>query len=75
MNGMPGLKAGIWELRRIRRGFEGGSCPLCLEHEDTEHVLLKCSEIKKMGEYFECSKWFNVSEDIACAKKLQSVQI
>jgi hypothetical protein len=42
------LKAGIWKLREIRRGFEKGRCPLCLGEEDAKHILLKCSGTKKV---------------------------
>jgi hypothetical protein len=28
--GIIWLKAGIWKLRGIRRGFKRGRCPLCL---------------------------------------------
>jgi hypothetical protein len=41
------LKAEIWKLRGIRRGFDRGSYPLCLGEEDAEHILLKYPETKK----------------------------
>jgi hypothetical protein len=47
------LKAGIWKLRAIRRGFEGGRCPLCLGEEDTKHILLKCRDKKVEGRMCE----------------------
>jgi hypothetical protein len=40
-------KAGIWKLRRIRRSFERGRCPLCLAEEDAKHIILKCLGTKK----------------------------
>jgi hypothetical protein len=46
--GIIWLKAGIWKLRGIRRGFEKGKCPLCLGEKDAKHILLKCSETKKV---------------------------
>jgi hypothetical protein len=50
--GIIWLKARIWTLRWIRRGFERGRCPLCLGEEDAKHILLKCSETSKWKE--EC---------------------
>jgi hypothetical protein len=47
--GIIWLKAGIWKLRGIRRGFEKGRCPLCWEEEDTKHILLRCKESKNGG--------------------------
>jgi hypothetical protein len=44
--GIIWLKAGIWKLRGIGRGFER-KVPLCLEEEDAKHILLKCPETKK----------------------------
>jgi hypothetical protein len=35
--GVIWLKTGIWKLRRMRRGFERGMCPLCLAKEDAKH--------------------------------------
>jgi hypothetical protein len=47
--GIIWLKAGIWKLRGIRRGFERRRCALCLGEEDVKQILLKCSEPKKSG--------------------------
>jgi hypothetical protein len=38
------VEAGIWKLKRIRRGLEKGRCPLCWGDEDEKHILLKCKE-------------------------------
>jgi hypothetical protein len=62
------LKAGTWKLRGIRRGFDRGSCPLCLGQEDAKHILLKFPETKKWREEHVCSKWLNINEDIAYRK-------
>jgi hypothetical protein len=55
--GIIWLKAGIWKLRGIRRGFARGRCPSCLGEEDAVHIALKCSETKEWREEFVCSKW------------------
>jgi hypothetical protein len=39
-NGIAWLKASIWKLRGVKRGFEKQKCPLCLEYEDITHILL-----------------------------------
>jgi hypothetical protein len=62
--GIIWLKAGIWKLRGIRRGFERGRCPLCLAEEVDKHVLLKFPETKKWSEELVCSKWLNIGEDM-----------
>jgi hypothetical protein len=40
--GIIWLKAGIWNLRGVRRGFERGRCPQYLGEGDAKHILLKC---------------------------------
>jgi hypothetical protein len=54
--GIIWLKAGIWNLRGIRRGFGKGRCPLRLREADAKHMLLKCPGPKKCREELECSK-------------------
>jgi hypothetical protein len=46
-SGLAWFKTGIWKLRRMRKGFGKGRCPLCSEDEDAIHILLKCSEMRK----------------------------
>jgi hypothetical protein len=65
--GIIWLKAGIWKLRGIRRGFEKGRCPLCWE-EDVKHILLRCNESKKWREEWVNSNWPNINEDLAYKK-------
>jgi hypothetical protein len=50
------LKAGIWRLKGIRRGFERGGNPLYFGEEDVKHILPKCSETKNWREEVVCSK-------------------
>jgi hypothetical protein len=38
----------IWKLKEIRRGFEKGRCPLCLDDEDAKHILLSIICKKKI---------------------------
>jgi hypothetical protein len=47
-NGLVWMKAGVWKLRGIRRGWETGTCPLCRGSEDAKQRLVSCTEIKKM---------------------------
>jgi hypothetical protein len=43
------MKAGVWELRGIRRGWGKGTCPLCRDNEDARHILtVKLPRNKKM---------------------------
>jgi hypothetical protein len=63
--GIIWLKAGIWKLRGIRRGFGKGRCPNVLGEEDAKHIPLKCLETKKWSEELVCSKQLNINEDIA----------
>jgi hypothetical protein len=37
-NGLVWMKAGVWRLRGIRRGFEKGICPLCRGNEYVKHI-------------------------------------
>jgi hypothetical protein len=39
-SGIASFKAGIWNLRGMRKGLENGRCPLCNEEEDAVHMLL-----------------------------------
>jgi hypothetical protein len=73
--GIIWLKAGIWKLRGIRRGFGRGRCPLYLEEEDAKHILLKCSETKKWKEECLNSKWLNINEDLAYRKIISCTNV
>jgi hypothetical protein len=35
-NGLTWIKAGVWKLRGIRRGWEKGTCPPCRGNEDAK---------------------------------------
>jgi hypothetical protein len=61
--GIIWLKAGIWKLRGIMRGFERRMCPLYLGEEDAKHMLLKCCETKKWTEEYVNSNWLSMNED------------
>jgi hypothetical protein len=41
------MKAGVWKLRGIKRGWEKGTCPLYRDNEDAKHILLSCPETKQ----------------------------
>jgi hypothetical protein len=74
--GIIWLKAGIWKLRGITRGFERGRCPLCWGgEEDAKHILLKCSETKKWREESINSKWLNINEDLADRKIISCTNV
>jgi hypothetical protein len=73
--GIIRLKAGIWKLRGIGRGFERGRCPLCLGEEDAKHILLKCSETKKWREECVNSKWLDINEDLAYKKIISCTNV
>jgi hypothetical protein len=68
-------KAGIWKLRGIRRGFEGGRCPLCLGEEDAKHIILKCFETKKWREEYVKSNLLNINEDILYKKIISCINV
>jgi hypothetical protein len=72
--GIIWLKAGIWKLRRFRRGFERGRCPLCLGEEDAKHILLKCSEREKSREGVNSNR-LNVNEDLAYRKIISCTNV
>jgi hypothetical protein len=40
------IKAGVWKIRGLRRGFEKGTCHLCMGNEQVKHVLLSSTERK-----------------------------
>jgi hypothetical protein len=48
--GIAWLKAGIWKLRGIRRGFERGHFLQCVRKEVAKRILLQWSEMKKWRE-------------------------
>jgi hypothetical protein len=52
-NGLAWLKAGVWKLRGIRRGWEKGICPLCRDNEDAKHYCWDAQK-QKNG---ECNLW------------------
>jgi hypothetical protein len=66
--GMIWWRAGIWKLRRIRKGFERGRCPLCLGEEGAKHIILECCETKKWREKYVHSNWLNMNEDLTYKK-------
>jgi hypothetical protein len=45
-NELDWMKAGVWKLRGIKRGWEKGTCPLYMGNEDVNHILLSCQETK-----------------------------
>jgi hypothetical protein len=69
------LREGIWKLRGIRRGFERGRSPLCLEEENAKHILLKCSETKQWREEYVNSNWLNINEDLAYRKIISCTNV
>jgi hypothetical protein len=67
-NGIPWIKAGIWELRELKRGTDNGSCTLYLGKEDIKHALLSCPETMKWKIGFLCKKWHNRNEELMSGK-------
>jgi hypothetical protein len=63
--GIAWFRAGIWKFRGTRKGLEEGRCPLCNEHEDAVHILLKCPETRKLREQVLSRKWLTANEEIA----------
>jgi hypothetical protein len=51
----------------MRKGFEKGRCPLCSEEDDPIHILLKCSETKKLRKFLS-KKWLRLNELIVLKK-------
>jgi hypothetical protein len=62
------MKAGVWKLRGIRRGWEKRTCPLRRGNEDAKHTLLSCPETKKWRIQFINKKWLCISEEPAHKK-------
>jgi hypothetical protein len=52
----------------MRKGFEKGRYPLCIEDEDAVHILLKCSETRKWKEKCLSRKWLRLNEWIVPRK-------
>jgi hypothetical protein len=67
-NGLVWMKAGVWKLRGIRRGWGKRTCPLCGGNEDVKHVLLSCSETKKGRMQSMNKKWLCINEEVAYKK-------
>jgi hypothetical protein len=52
----------------IRNGLEKGRCPLFNNEQDPVHILLKCSENRKVREHLLSRKWLPVNTEIAYKK-------
>jgi hypothetical protein len=63
------LKAGIWKLRGIRRGYDRGRCPIYLGRG-----MLNFPGIKKCREELVSRKWLN-RKDIAYRKIINSKNV
>jgi hypothetical protein len=44
------------------RGFEKGRCPLWRGEDNTLHIILKCSEMRKWRELLLSRKWLTPNE-------------
>jgi hypothetical protein len=62
------MKAGVWKLRGIRRGWERGTCPLCRGNENVKHILLSCPETRKWRMQFINKKRLCINEELTCKK-------
>jgi hypothetical protein len=58
----------IWQLKGVRRNTDKGRCPLCLEEEDVEHILLGCKETKHWRVKLIHDKWLNMNKEVAYRK-------
>jgi hypothetical protein len=67
-NGLAWMKAVVWKLRGIRRGWEKGTYPLCRDNEDAKHIPLSCPETKKWRMQFINKKWLCINEELAYKK-------
>jgi hypothetical protein len=56
-----------WKLREIRREFEKGRCPLCLEEEHVK-LLLNCLETKitSINEVLTYNRIINYAKVLDC---------
>jgi hypothetical protein len=52
-------------LRGIRKGLEIGRCPVYSGEEDAVHILLKCSETRRLREHLLSRKWQIINEELA----------
>jgi hypothetical protein len=66
-SGIAWLIAGMWQLG-VRRNADKGRCPLCLEEEDVEHILLEFKETKYWREKLTHDKWLNMNKEITYRK-------
>jgi hypothetical protein len=67
-NGLAWMKAGVWKLRGIRRGWEKGTYPLCRGNEDAKHILLSSPKPKKWRMQFINKKWSCINEELVNKK-------
>jgi hypothetical protein len=47
-NGLAWMKAGVWKLRGIGRGWVKGTCPQGRANENAKYILLSCPKNQKM---------------------------
>jgi hypothetical protein len=60
-------------LKGTRNGLEKGRCPICNEEEDTVHILLKCPDMRKLGEHLLSRKQLTDNEEIAYKKTINCI--
>jgi hypothetical protein len=63
--GIAWFRAGIWNLRQMRRGLEIERCPLCNGEEDAVHIILKFPETRRLRENFLSRKWQIINDVLA----------
>jgi hypothetical protein len=66
--GIARFRAGIWKLRGMRKGLEIGRCPLCNVEEDAVHIILKCTETRRLREHLLSRKWQIINVQLAYKK-------
>jgi hypothetical protein len=66
--GIAWFRAGIWNLRGIRKGLEVGRCPLRNGEKDAIHILLKYKETRRLREHLLSRKWQIINEEVAYKK-------
>jgi hypothetical protein len=66
--GIAWFRAGILKLRGIRKGLEIKRCLLYNEEEDAIHILIKCTETRRLREHLLSRKWQIINEELAYKK-------
>ena len=61
-------RLGIRRLKRIRKNFQKGKCPISNGREDAQHIILECEVTKELRRKYLNSRILNIHPNLAYNK-------